>query len=244
MASPRLLYSSTDYGASWQAVDVNPGQACSGSTASPSTPRRRGRSTSPTNGVYKSTDSGATWQRIDDPQATRHGHRRGHHDRHPSAAHVARSEASGQLYRSARRRRDLAEGEEHGDGGTDSCSSTATPRVCTAAAGQGLFFSSDAGDTWERAAGVFGQVQTTALGYADADGHTIIYAATNGGEAATTGGAAGWDARAARAATTDRLVDAGIYRYVVVTPKLTLKLSGLRGGALRLGTRTSRPRAS
>ena len=27
---------------------------------------------------------------------------------------------------------------------------------------------------------------------------------------------------------------AGIYRYVVVTPRLTLKLSGLRGGALRL----------
>ena len=43
---PGWLYSSTDYGASWQAVDVNPGSACSGSTASPLTRRRRGRSTS------------------------------------------------------------------------------------------------------------------------------------------------------------------------------------------------------
>ena len=31
------------------------------------------------------------------------------------------------------------------------------------------------------------------------------------------------------------MVDAGIYRYVVAAPKLTLKLSGLRKGALRLG---------
>ena len=28
------------------------------------------------------------------------------------------------------------------------------------------------------------------------------------------------------------MVDAGIYRYVVVTPKVTLKLSGLRGGTV------------
>ena len=32
-------------------------------------------------------------------------------------------------------------------------------------------------------------------------------------------------------------MDAGVYRYVVVTPKLTLKLSGLRKGVLRFGKR-------
>ena len=87
------------------------------------------------------------------------------------------------------------------------------------------------------AAGVFGQIQTTALGYADADGHTILYAATNGGSAATTGGTRTVAPRSARAAATT-LVGAGVYRYVALSaPKLTLKLGGLRSGALRLGRR-------
>ena len=99
------------------------------------------------------------------------------------------------------------------------------------ATAQGLFFSSDAGDTWEQAAGVIGQVQTTALGYADTDGHTILYAATNGGQAGTTGGARAGTRRAALGTSTT-LVDAGVYRCVVVTPRVTLKLSGLRGGTV------------
>jgi hypothetical protein len=105
------------------------------------------------------------------------------------------------------------------------------------ATGQGLLFSSDGGDTWEQAAGVIGQVQTTALSYADTDGHTIIYAATTGGQASTTGGA-GARSRGA-AAKASRMVDAGIYRYVVVKPTLTLKLSGLSAGVLKLGRRVT-----
>ena len=103
---------------------------------------------------------------------------------------------------------------------------------------QGLFFSSDAGDTWERAAGAFGQIQTTALGFANADGHTILYAATTGGEAeyrgatAATRRAALATTRLAAPAATTKMVGAGIYRYVVVTPRLTLKLSGLKGGTV------------
>ena len=98
-----------------------------------------------------------------------------------------RSKASGQLYRSVDDGATWQKAEEHRCGAW-TCSSTVTPRACTGLPTQGLFFSSDAGDSWQRAAGVIGQVQTTALGYADADGHTILYAATNGGSAATTGG--------------------------------------------------------
>jgi hypothetical protein len=58
------------------------------------------------------------------------------------------------------------------------------------------------------------------LGYADADGHTILYAATNGGDAATTGGTLAAAPRNARAAATT-LVDAGIYRYVQLPPTIT-----------------------
>ena len=35
------------------------------------------------------------------------------------------------------------------------------------------------------------------------------------------------------------MVDAGIYRYVVVKPKVTLKLSGLSAGVLKLGSRVT-----
>jgi photosystem II stability/assembly factor-like uncharacterized protein len=100
--------------------------------------------------------------------------------------------------------------------------------------GEGLFFSKDAGDSWSRAAGAFGHLQIMAVDYADMDSHAIIYAATNGGQAGTSASSA--TSRRATA-TASAPVAAGIYRYVVVTPKVTLKLSGLSGGALRLGRR-------
>ena len=65
--------------------------------------------------------------------------------------------------------------------------------------------------------------------------HTILYAATSGGTSGATTSAAARSPRTARALTSTT-VDAGIYRYVLVpAPTLTLKLSGLKGGALRLG---------
>jgi hypothetical protein len=106
------------------------------------------------------------------------------------------------------------------------------------ATGTGLFFSSDVGDTWTPAAGAFGHLQILNLGYADMNGHTILYAATNGGQAGAAKSTAG--ATSPRAATrVSTPVAAGIYRYVVVNPKVTLKLSGLRRGALRLGKRVT-----
>jgi hypothetical protein len=59
-------------------------------------------------------------------------------------------------------------------------------------------------------------VQVTAIGYADADGHTILYAATTGGDPGSAGGLA---------AAASTLVDAGVYRYAqVVRPtSITIK---------------------
>ena len=51
----------------------------------------------------------------------------------------------------------------------------------------GLYFSSDGGDVWTRAAGAFGRLQILGLGDAQMDGRTVVYAATNGGQAGTAG---------------------------------------------------------
>jgi hypothetical protein len=79
--------------------------------------------------------------------------------------------------------------------------------------GIGLFFSSDAGNTWEQAAGVLGRLQIMALGSAMVDGHTLLYAATNGGNAAVTFSTAAKTPGKARTMASN-LVEAGIYRYV------------------------------
>jgi predicted secreted protein len=188
------------------------------------------------NGVYKSTDYGATWQRIDDPKQPGTA---APEDiaitTHPQ--HMVVVDASGQLYRSVDDGATWQKAKSTTEpGGADVFVDGDSTRLYRAT-GQGLFFSSDAGDIWEPAAGVLGQVQTTALGYADADGHTILYAATNGGSAATTGGTLAAAPRSARTAATT-LVGAGIYRYVALSaPKVTLKLSGLKKGSLKLGKR-------
>ena len=235
---PRLLYSSTDYGASWQAVDVHtgPGLYCPHCIAfDPATP---GTVYFATNGVYKSTDSGATWKQIDDrtqPGMAANG------DitiaTHPQ--HMAAVEGqSGQFYRSVDDGATWQRAESTEVGGVDVFVDGDSTRLYLATV-QWLFFSSDAGDSWQRAAWVIGQVHTTALGYGVADGHTILYAATNGGRATTSGGTLAAAPRTARAAATT-MVGAGIYRYVVLpAPKLTLKLSGLRSGAMRLGRRVT-----
>ena len=233
---PRLLYGSTDYGASWQAVDVHPGPGLYGPHCIAFDPATPGTVYFATNGVYKSINYGATWQRIDDPtqpgMATTGEITIATHPRHM----VTVEGQSGHLYRSVDDGATWQKAESTEYGGVDVFVDGDSTRLYRATA-QGLFFSSDAGDSWARAAGVIGQVQTTALGYGVADGHTILYAATNGGSAATTGGTLAAAPRAARAAATT-LVGAGIYRYVALSaPKLTLKLSGLRSGALKLGRR-------
>jgi photosystem II stability/assembly factor-like uncharacterized protein len=233
--APRQLYSSTDYGASWQAVDVNPGPGVQWPHCIAFDPATPGTVYFATNGVYKSTDSGATWQRIDDPKqpgmATTGDIAIATHPQHI----VTVEGQSGQFYRSVGGGATWQKAKSTESGGVDVFVDGDSTRLYRATA-QGLFFSSDAGDTWERAAGVIGQVETTALGYANTNGHTIIYAATNGGQAGTVSSTTAGARATSRAAAT-KMVDAGVYRYVVVKPKLSLKLGGLRRGALKLGRR-------
>ena len=123
-------------------------------------------------------------------------------------------------------------------GGSDFMFAGADSTRLYGATGIGLFLSTDAGDTWTRAAGALGHVQITALGSAVVTDHTIVYAATTGGRAGTTSPTTAVPRAAAAAAST--MVGAGVYRYVLVpTPKVTLKLSGLKSGALRLGRRVT-----
>jgi photosystem II stability/assembly factor-like uncharacterized protein len=225
---PGWLYSSGDYGASWQAVTVRQGQDVEWIHSIVFDPETPGTVYLATNGVYKSTDSGATWNRIDDLQqpdmvsawnitiAT-----------HPQHVLLAGTSSS-PPYRSL-------------DGGATWQRAQSWPSPCTymfvdadstrlyAATSQGLYFSSDAGDSWEPASGILGQVQTTALGYAEADGHTILYAATNGGEAAATRSSSASVSRRALA-TSSTTVRAGIYRYALVPTSKTLSSSGARDG--------------
>ena len=62
----------------------------------------------------------------------------------------------------------------------------------------GLFFSSDLGHEFTRAAGVLGRLHITTLESATANDHVIIYAATTGGEVHT--GAASFAAAGPRSA--------------------------------------------
>ncbi len=230
------LYSSANYGASWQAVALP--QSVNWINAIVFDPETSGTVYLATKGtgVYKSTDSGTSWKRIDDlkqPDMANAGSIS--IATHPQ--HMLLVGASPCPYRSLDGGATWQKAGRLPSGGTTLMFADNDSTRLYFASPQGLFFSSDGGDTWASSAGIFGQLQTTALGYGDADGHTILYAATNGGTAtATTSGASAQGPRRALA-TLSRLVGAGVYRYVVVTPKVTLKLSGLSRGALRLGRR-------
>jgi hypothetical protein len=104
--------------------------------------------------------------------------------------------------------------------------------------GNGLF-ETRMGTTWKRAAGLFGQLHIETLGYASASDHMILYAATCGGvEPATSSAAA--ETRRGLLAAASRVVDAGVYRYVVAKSRMTLALRGLTTkGTIKLGKRVT-----
>ena len=238
LTGPGYLYASSDYGASWQAVAMpqalaritditfDPGDAGAGLRRD-----RRGRHGT---GVYRSTDHGVQLEAHRRPDATGHAHRPHDRHRHASPAHAVLRRPRGRLPLHGRRRH-LAEAARRSRPAASYLFADGDSTRLYAGDSTGLYFSSDGGDTWTRAAGAFGRLQIPALGSAGADGHTIIYAATNGGQAGDDAAApardgavrrhAGASARATAAAS--RMVSAGIYRYVVVQPKMTLKLSGL-----------------
>jgi Sortilin, neurotensin receptor 3,/IPT/TIG domain len=240
LSGPGYLYASSDYGVSWQAVAMpQPLSRISDIAFDPQTPGLVyiatavwGTGTNGT-GVYRSTDGGVSWTRIDDlKQPDMRSANTIAIATHPQhMLFVATQQGD---YRSIDggttwRKTQSSQGSYNLFADSDSTR-------LYAGASDGLYFSSDGGDTWTHAAGAFGQLQITALGCAVAQGHTIIYAATNGGQAAASSGMAARTPGTARA-TSNAMVDAGIYRYVVVTPKLSLKLSGLKKGVLKLGRR-------
>ena len=238
LTGPGYLYASSDYGASWQAVTLP--QSVARITDIAFDPETSGLvyvatggagNTTPGTGVYRSTDGGASWMRIDDRKQP------GMADAqtfaiatHPQ--HMLFVAASNNDYRSLDngktwQKTQSSPGSRYLFAGADSTRLYAGDST-------GLYSSSDGGDTWTRAAGGFGHLPILALGCGNDGGQTILYAATTGGaEGATTGSTA---AAPRTSLAAGALVHAGIYRYALLpAPRLTLKLSGLKGGVLRLG---------
>jgi photosystem II stability/assembly factor-like uncharacterized protein len=235
-SGPGCLYSSSNYGASWQRVTLpqTVEHRISDIAFDPSVPGTV-YFTSQLSGIYKSTDGGTSWTRIDDPSQPDSAHATtiaiATHPQH--LLFVGTDTAVNfDCYRSADGGATWQRTQAD-EGATQYLFAGGDSTRLYAATGNGLLFSGNAGDGWTAAAGAFGHLQVLALGDAQMDGHTIIYAATNGGQAGTAGQAAAMGPLAASASA--GMVRAGIYRYVVLVPKLTLTPSGLAHGVLRLG---------
>jgi photosystem II stability/assembly factor-like uncharacterized protein len=177
------LYSSSNYGVTWQPITVTQDLAWIVDIAfHPEAPGLVYLSTDGT-GLYRSTNSGNAWDRIDDLQQP--DMQKSTHitiATHPQ--HVLFVGTDRQCpYRSM-------------DGGAtwniahcpDNLSATVymfLDRDSTrlyAATGLGLFFSSSAGNSWERAAGKVSELNISALDYTAGNNYMILYAATSGGD--------------------------------------------------------------
>ena len=246
LTGPAYLYASSDFGASWHQVAMPQTIDMINDIAfDPGTPDHVYLTTNGT-GVYRSQDDGGSWTRIDDPVKQPGLQATGYEGAIAIATHpqplLAVTGSNGYMYRSADEGETWQKAENAEYPGMSMFVDGDSTRLYRGT-GEGLFFSKDVGDTWTRAAGAFGHLQIMQVGYADMDGRAIIYAATNGGQAGASASAPTRrrvTATSRRAtATASQLVEAGIYRYVVVTPKVTLKLSGLSGGSLRLGRRVT-----
>jgi len=108
----------------------------------------------------------------------------------------------------------------------------------------GLHFSSNVADSWTSAAGALGSVQNTTLAYTEADGHTLLYAATTGGKtgvviASVASSAASKSPMAVAAAPASTLVGAGIYRRAQIETTQTFYSSGSQDGWVLESSHTS-----
>jgi hypothetical protein len=235
------VYASSDAGDSWQAATMPSGvKRITDIAFDPQTPglvycTSGGMGAMHGSGVYRSTDHGATWTRIDD--LAQPGMRDADtiaiaYQPQPMLFVATFGEYA---YRST----DGGATWQATQGGHGHCLfANGDSTRLYASDSTGLCFSSDGGDTWTRAAGLLGQLQILALGCAVADGHTILYAATNGGEVATSGGAA-VGRRGAVRATASTLVDAGIYRYAQVAQQPTTCTLTKKSGTISYGAKTT-----
>lgn len=208
------LYSSNNYGETWEPISFMPGeeQTMMDIQFHSVIPGLVYLSTAGS-GLYRSTDSGSTWERIDDSNlywmqwlnnitiAT-----------HPQP--ILLVGAGSDPYRSWDGGATWLDGQAPYANGYstyiflngDSTRLYAGNRI-------GLFLSSNAGTSWTHAAGTLGRLQITALGYGVGDNYTILYAATAGGDPGATSNLVAGPSQGTYALE-NHLVEAGIYRYV------------------------------
>jgi hypothetical protein len=232
MTSGGILYASTDYGASWVPAPVPAGVTdVRRAVFDPSMPGLVYLATGGT-GVWRSSDDGATWKRLDD-------------------AHEPGMASALNVYIATHPRRALFVTCDNSDGycsyddgatwewveGTpgwvtpDFTFANGDSTRLYAASWGGLYFSSDVGAHWQRAAGTLGRVGVTDVDWANADGRTIIYAAATGGVVSIGGGSTSADRRGDVAGWTK--VDPGVYRRVVLKKTKTLRSIASQDGWVR-----------
>ena len=228
------LYSSTDYGKSWDSVALPHGLgSLSHVTNVAFDPETSGLVylTTPGKGIYRSADGGTNWARIDDPkqpdlrnETCSQSIAIATHPRHilfvGTEQGPYRSLDGGATWESVQNPPDGVAGYMFVDGDSTRL---------YAGSGYGLFYSSDAGESWHHSAGAIGSLAVKELGYTMATGHAILYAATTGGEVKESAGVAAGTPREA-AATASTLVDAGVYRRAVVPASPAFSSAPLEDG--------------
>lgn len=236
-----FLFSSTDYGATWSSVVVSAPidslAYISGITFDPDETDTVYLTTGGS-GVYRSSDNGDTWKRIDDRKqrlmASGYGISVATHPQHVLLV----SADSGRPFRSFDEGKTWENKQNSGEVSANLyVFINGDSTRLYAPDWTGLHFSSNLGDSWTTAAGALGSIQVTTLAYADADGHTILYAATTGGKNAPVPASAQalpsatMRSEAALAATPrSDLVGAGIYRRAQIETVRTHRSSSSRDG--------------
>jgi hypothetical protein len=250
------LYSSDDWGTTWTSIVVTGTAGSIGPIGDIEfDPSLDASGTvylaSDGNGVFKSTDHGGTWNKIDNGIPGMQSAADIAIATHPR--HVMGVLAGGLWVSSADGTASWSRvGDLFYNGGIPIHSFRFVDHDSNrmyAATWAGLYFSGDTGVTWTPAAGALGHVQVTTVADTAIDGHTLLYAATTGGDAAAI-----WNpsvtppAMESKAATsravgaapaTSDLVGAGIYRRAQVPTSKTFYSTGSWDGWILESSHTS-----